>query len=845
MGLGGSQTAQTFINYAQSCFRFRSNKQLSNSNSSGGDSGGPKEEEGQDEEEKKELLVLQETIRNLAISVYERGVAECPTVDKLWISYLKRLMYLIEQTKTEQLDNGNEQDEMVLNEKGKEIKKCLHRLLIDASNVVDRAIRNCPYSIELLQMKFNIILEKVNTRIMILDPEELYTKFIKEQIFDLGFIGSGSGSSTSTTEVTEIFHLLINLIRKRILYLISDLANKRGYDPSDMLKKNKNYKGKNKSKTPTRLNYDDPESIQGALNNSNNTNTNTHTNTHDNETENENEIQQEIEDLCIDLREIYDEGDSYLRNSKDKIKNNKQQVEEGRALLAKDRVITETYLISPLLVTIQQQQQSEESESELVESSEALLEQRKDKVTELLKQYEKGTKVQFQPPHPNVFMSYIQVLKSVNLSVSSCTLSNPIDIITNLRRIRFLYQKAITFVGKPMMKKGAAADDSASDTNNNNNNVDELDYETSLRCLCHEYTIFEKYFGSNKSYSECIKVTQKKLVKAFANQAAQAQEAAAAAQPPAQTSVDIDIEAADDETSQNKKRKLLEENGQQKPPPAKKQKGGEKEAIDHPMEVEENNTKSSSSQQQKHKIKIGKLEYPAHPYTVKVSCLHPDTEDMDLVNALRTKCGSIVHAKIMREKHNKTKSKGWGLVQFEERISVENAIQLSDKIDIKMKCVKIERSHIAAVSLVAVPPSNLDQNRNNHNHARGGGGGGSGFHQQNRHGHGHARGAGGGGGFNKNNKNNHPKKEKYIGGSEGGKTRTNIDLQQQKLKDQGDGVGGVEMNKKPTSSSSTTTKTTNVSSKKSSVLTFLPRGVASSSTSSSSQAHQQVRKKKI
>merc|ERR1712161_123206 len=107
-----------------------------------------------------------------------------------------------------------------------------------------------------------------------------------------------------------------------------------------------------------------------------------------------------------------------------------------------------------------------------------------------------------------------------------------------------------------------------------------------------------------------------------------------------------------------------------------------------------------------YKIKIGKLEYPAHPYTVKVSCLDPTTTDMDLVTVLRPKCGQIVHAKIMREKKHKKeykkksshtnnnavdgtttshKSKGWGLVQFEERASVEKALQLSNIIGIKMK----------------------------------------------------------------------------------------------------------------------------------------------------------------
>jgi RNA recognition motif-containing protein len=106
------------------------------------------------------------------------------------------------------------------------------------------------------------------------------------------------------------------------------------------------------------------------------------------------------------------------------------------------------------------------------------------------------------------------------------------------------------------------------------------------------------------------------------------------------------------------------------------------------------------------RIKVGNLEYPAHPYTIRVSFLSPDTEDMDLVDIFRPKCGAIVHAKIMRDKHHgsheKGKSKGWGLVQFEEPDSVEKALELSDVIGIHGKSVKIERSHLPAVSLV--PP---------------------------------------------------------------------------------------------------------------------------------------------
>jgi RNA recognition motif-containing protein len=103
------------------------------------------------------------------------------------------------------------------------------------------------------------------------------------------------------------------------------------------------------------------------------------------------------------------------------------------------------------------------------------------------------------------------------------------------------------------------------------------------------------------------------------------------------------------------------------------------------------------------KVRVGKLEYPAHPYTVRVTNL---SEDMDLVDMFRPKCGAIVHAKIIREKHHhfhgKGKSKGWGLIQFEERDTVETALELSEVIGIKEKLVQVDRSHMPAASLV--PP---------------------------------------------------------------------------------------------------------------------------------------------
>ena len=105
-------------------------------------------------------------------------------------------------------------------------------------------------------------------------------------------------------------------------------------------------------------------------------------------------------------------------------------------------------------------------------------------------------------------------------------------------------------------------------------------------------------------------------------------------------------------------------------------------------------------------VRVGNMDYPVHLYTIRVSNLSPDTEDMDLVDTFRPVCGAIVHARIVREKHadgnSKSLSKGYGLIQFEQLESVDKALVLDDTLGIHEKLVKVERSHIPAVSLV--PP---------------------------------------------------------------------------------------------------------------------------------------------
>ena len=636
MGLGGSQTANAFSQYATACYRYRFRN---------------KDDDGMTQEEQK---VLQTRIQSMAVSVFERGIAECPTVDTLWLSYLRRLNYLIEGANQSQEKMG---------------------LLTKASAVVDRAIRNCPYSTELVKGKLKIVLAMANAGMLVLDPEELLTNVIIKDTLENGFV-QPVGESNSPFVAVELFQALLSVVRNRILFVLSEAAQTK------VTTKN------GKERVTSMLKCDDPESIQMVLNKTKPL--------LDGKTMGDEGLQ-ELEDLCNDLREIYDEADSYLRKNHKKLykseNNTVVTVEEGRVILTKERAVVESQLVYPLLHTINQGDENADQEGG------------RDRLTDVLQQHDRATKI-WQPPHPGTYMDYIQAFVASS-SIASSTISTPTDVLRNIRMVRFLYQRSLKSVGNPNKNPSEGSKSTLS--------PDELDYETSLRCLCRNYLLFEKHFGSDHSYSECQKAVQKKLAKAYALAANNSHPIAATAVANTietnEEEVPMALDDENDNTTITQKRKRADETeGESKedllPPPVKRAK--EEEAPEEPAKKKPTNFQELEELKgrkiyPKHKIKVGKLEYPAHPFTIKVSFLSPETQDMDLVDSLRPKCGPIVHAKIMRDKHSH-KSKGWACVQFEERESVETALGLSDVLGIKGKSVIIERSHLPAIGLV---PSGL------------------------------------------------------------------------------------------------------------------------------------------
>ena len=653
MGFGGMGSSTAFHKYAQTCYRYRSPISAP---------GGGGDDDNDDEFEKEEQKKTERTIQSLASYVYERGVAECPTVESLWLSYIHHLQYLVQQS---------HDDSTMLQ---------LHSSKLQ--NVLDRAIRNCPYSYQLVQQKLKSKLLLADSGLIILDPDEL-VKVIQETLAQK-FI-------TSPASCLELYMTAIEVIRRRILSLLAMATCSSTYDDTEPVLKHNNSKKKTDTDTST--------------------------------TELDDSKKEEIQDLCEDLREVYDTTDTYLRKQHSKFV-------DGRSQLWSDRAITESMILTPLMMEMVTMDDADIGAVSSTNSSSN---------NEVFRCYEKMLNAQ-QPSHPGSYASYIENFVS-SFPVTNST-SNPFHmVLSRLRQTRCLYQKALKSVGKPKNHTNAAA---AATTFTIDNQMMELqeqrkDYVTSLKSLCYDYLLFEKVFGSDHSIANASKNVQKKLAKSSRDQQYESAKQSSKAASIADKMRDYEekhipaVNPSDqnntDQQSQEKKRPRVDSKDPSNPPPVKKQKAiGQQSPASHDdtaaikssngkndddMDVDDNSTKPDPPKPVVvHKVKVGKFEYPAHPFTVRISKLHTSTQDMDLVDALKLKCGAIVHARIMRERHQhhgfaggdgaKGKSKGWALVQFEERESVEKALALSGIIGIHEKLIVIERSHMPAVALV--PP---------------------------------------------------------------------------------------------------------------------------------------------
>jgi RNA recognition motif-containing protein len=240
------------------------------------------------------------------------------------------------------------------------------------------------------------------------------------------------------------------------------------------------------------------------------------------------------------------------------------------------------------------------------------------------------------------------------------------------------------------------------------------DRVAALNSLCYDYVEFEKLFGSENSYTQAAKSVKRKFESLVIN-GNQSEEPASTGQ---KTNV-VESESYTSTAGASTGSKRSRSEGASIEPITKKSKPStpnvdaddvdKKDAASVSKSTEETPATDAladkSTKPPVHKVRVGKMDYPAHPLTVRVTNLANETDDMDLVDLFRHRCGPIVHAKIVREKSHrpgKHQSRGWGLVQFEDRDSVEKALALHDLIGIHERVVKVGRSHVPAVSLV--PP---------------------------------------------------------------------------------------------------------------------------------------------
>mmetsp|Transcript_9077 Transcript_9077/g.21576 ORF Transcript_9077/g.21576 Transcript_9077/m.21576 type:complete len:879 (-) Transcript_9077:974-3610(-) len=565
MGLGDTNTASSFIRYAKLCSRFRTPV-----------------------DHAEEMKDLECNVKALALRVYERGVAECPTVESIWLAYISHMFRLAKEDKT---------------------------ILPRVKAVADRSVRNCPYSLSLFQRKLQIIQLMAANKMAIMDPDEVM-KTISDAL--------SAKFLTSKESCLELYLTGVRILRRHILVSLaqaSQTANESKdtifYDKAEPISQHKQHPP-----------IDDEKAV-------------------------------ELGDLVVDIREMYDEIESYVQKRF-------PSWSTGRSHLCVDRSFAEMYLLTPLVESLNEADSNRFSDAQ----------------SKVIRCFDKATKL-VQPPSPSSFISYIDAF------FANFVVSGPVLVLSRIQQIRQLYIKAIKNVGPPKEDWKTS-----------------IDYGVSLQFLCHRYLEFEENLGSVDSLEDASTTVQRKLAKLKTGRSG------ITPIPALTATVDTSLVSIKSEENgpmnvENRARKRSGEEVLNETNAAKKIKfeDGSKQPLQS-TDIEKTTkiTDLRVPKQILEKAKVGNLLYPAHPFTIRISNLTESTEDMDLVDALRKSCGAIVHARILREKHRggSGKSKGCGLVQFEQKASVERALEVSEVLQIHENRVRIERSHVAAVSLV--PP---------------------------------------------------------------------------------------------------------------------------------------------
>jgi RNA recognition motif-containing protein len=603
LGLGASETSHVFAKYAS--FLQRSYGSLSQKGSA----------------DNRTALHdhISEHNFSMICCVYERALSECPTVESLWMSYIKFLRGEWISIRDKQQSTSEELQLM---------SSTLH-------SISQRSVRNCPYSSNLFELRMTA-LGLISTSN--LEPDDI-TAVIHEAM-QLGFLNSNREAMLSMRLVA------INVVKRKLLSLISQgttsLSNNSGnnvldtkgreYDQDDELE----FNASNRKKTKTSaIQY---TSLAAAA-------------------------MEEVQDLIEDIRDMYEEADNYLFK-------NHAKWEEGKVCFWKNRCVTEAYVLGPIVLGLRNAMGNDNATTELADA-------------ETMKCFEKLVKTQ-KPCHPDSWREYLRYVSMSRLHFLSdeSSQSSPGEVgalSAQLRQTRGLFKRAMASMRKAG-KSGVAAGGVGIEFNNI---LLQRDYDVALSDLCRDYLEFERNFGSEESLSAALTLVRSKMAN-FDDSALQAS-------------------VFDSSTEENGKRKLDSKESQIDDQMKDDNCAEESRAKRTKVKT---NLKEPKKTDAVHKVRIGKMDYPAHPFTVHVSNLSKDTQDMDLVDAFHP-IGVVAHARILREKlygkgghHTHGESKGCGLVQFEERMDVEKALEKNGELEIGGNIVKINRSHLPAIGVV-------------------------------------------------------------------------------------------------------------------------------------------------
>lgn len=473
-------------------------------------------------------------------------------------------------------------------------------------SVVQRATRNCPGSLPIVEQHLLVHWTLAKVGYTILDPDVLLN--VSEQALDTGFL-------PAEWQLLKVYLTAIRLVKQRVLMLLTprlssrQLANAIEYDDAEAPPKD--------AAADTKATVSD-----AAL--------------------------EEAYDLADDFRDMYELVDQRIQKSFPKWS-------AGRSMLWRDRALTSHLLLDNMLLL--QEQPSALSPSGIGRGSDAC------------HWFEKAVRVS-NPPHPDSYRSWILSFAGLGSSIR-----RPSDVARHVRHVRFLYQQAIKCVGRSSSNDGVTIESPEASSSRG--------FDAALQSLCQEWLEFEHVVGSDRSIGRAVRAIQNKARKT---------------QSTAATSRGAIGGGVFDATGQKRKLVVARDDSGKQPAKRAMLAQGSTPSIATANTVES----QTGSQPYPSKIKIGKLEYPPHPFTIRVSFLSQESDDMDIVELLRPKCGDIAHARIIREKTPPYRSKGWGLVQFEEASSVARALALNDVLGLHGKVLRFERWHQPAVPLV--PP---------------------------------------------------------------------------------------------------------------------------------------------